>query len=270
MDLYTHQNVTLTSESIWHELARVIKPNSMVYLESDVATFGSLADPSLGRKKFLRALAEIFLRLAGPDGHLIVPAFSYSWGSSSRDKTFDILKAKSAVGTLAEFLRTEPGFERTMDPMFSFSIHGPRRAELKQIAHDSFGPESVFAKMLRENAYLVSFGLNLYDPTFVHFVEQFVGENVTPCRYRSAVEFRGEWIDETGRRTSGSHSCYMRSLDSDFTFTDERLLVDLQREGRIQTLKLGGGTVHISDCQSVFRIGRDGMIRDPYYFVTKG
>ena len=269
MELYQFLDSKITSQEMLEQLSQHIKPNSTLYLESDVATFGRLANPDLGKQEFLGELFSIFVRLAGPDGHVIVPTFSYSWGSTNKEKIFDVLQTKSKTGTLSEYVRRREGTIRTIDPMFSFSIFGKRKNELAKIENNSFGQGSVFAKMLRENAYLISFGLNQYDPTFVHHVEQFSSETFNPCPYRSLVEFKGELINENGQHHKGSHFCFMRALGDTHFFSDIKLLRALRQDKLIQTLSIGGGTVHISDCQSVMSVSTQALKLDPYFFVIK-
>lgn len=58
-------------------------------------------------------------RATGPNGCIILPAFTYSYGNH---KVFDPLKSKSSVNCLANYcIHTHQGF-RTQDPMFSYVI----------------------------------------------------------------------------------------------------------------------------------------------------
>ena len=36
-----------------------------------------------------------------------------------------------------------------------------------------------------------SFGLNKFDPTFVHYVEQFFDQNIKKIKYRKRLKFKG-------------------------------------------------------------------------------
>ena len=45
---------------------------------------------------------------------------------------------------------------------------------------------------MHEKKYkLVSFGLNKFDPTFVHYVEQFFDQNIKKIKYRKRLKFKG-------------------------------------------------------------------------------
>ena len=62
-----------------------------------------------------------------------------------------------------------------MDPMFSVLIFGKNRKKYI-VSNDSFGPNSIFDKIFKENFKLISFGIDKFDPTFVHYVEQYFNE----------------------------------------------------------------------------------------------
>ena len=68
--------------------------------------------------------------------------------------------------------------------MFSFFILGNNKNYFKNISNNSFGKKSIYEKIYKNNGLLVSFGLNQFDPTFVHFVEQYYSENITKLNYR--------------------------------------------------------------------------------------
>ena len=45
--------------------------------------------------------------------------------------------------------------------------------------------------MHEKNTKLISFGLNKFDPTFVHYVEQFFDQNIKKIKYRKRLKFKG-------------------------------------------------------------------------------
>ena len=48
--------------------------------------------------------------------------------------------------------------------------------------------------MHQSNTKLISFGLNKFDPTFVHYVEQFFDENIKKINYRKKFKFKGIFL----------------------------------------------------------------------------
>ena len=60
----------------------------------------------------------------------------------------------------------------------SFFLLGKDSNKLQKIGRNSFGYNSLFEKINNNNTYLVSFGLNKFDPTFVHYVEEYFDSNI--------------------------------------------------------------------------------------------
>ena len=58
-----------------------------------------------------------------------------------------------------------------------FKVFGKNSKNYSKIGNDSFGKKSLFEKINNKSTKLISFGLNRFDPTFVHYVEQFFDEN---------------------------------------------------------------------------------------------
>ena len=73
--------------------------------------------------------------------------------------------------------------------MFSTLINGQKADRFKSLTNNSFGIGSFFHELYKENAKLISFGLNQYDPTFVHFCEQYFDENIMKIGYRKNKKF---------------------------------------------------------------------------------
>ena len=75
--------------------------------------------------------------------------------------------------------------------MFSFLIFGKDKNKLKNIGNSSFGKKSLYEKINNNKTYLVSFGLNKFDPTFVHYVEEYFDRNFEKINYRFLKKFSG-------------------------------------------------------------------------------
>ncbi|MFZ4712629.1 MAG: AAC(3) family N-acetyltransferase [Bacteriovoracaceae bacterium] len=270
MNLYKFADQTISSDLFLESMSKHIQKGSVLYVEFDLMTFGKIYEPLMSKSDFLTEIWSLLKKVVGPDGLVVSSTFSYSWGSSNPEKIFDVLKTRSQVGTMSEFLRqnqTKLNIIRTEDPMFSVVVSGQGQNEFAQVGNSSFGEKSIYEKMLERNAYLVTFGLNRYDPTFVHFVEQFFSEKISPYPHRSLVEFSGDLINKDGEKSSGKHYSFMRSIGGTYKFSDKKLVTALKEENLMSSLKIGGGMIHISDCQSVFKVGMEGLSKDASFFV---
>ena len=258
----------ISTQTFINAMRPYVQQGDTVSVEMDIMVFGKLYDSTIPKKDFLDGIFSIFSALVGPSGHIVLPSFSYSWGMDKKEKIFDIQNTPGKVGTFPEFFRKNINCSRTLDPMFSFLICGQRSEELASINKSSFGKGSVYEKMLNENAKLISFGLKQYDPTFVHYVEQYFDENMQKIDYRYLKKFEGTIIDK-GVNYQSEHYSFMRYPGSEWFFSEKKLVQDLKKTDRLVSLKIGNASVDISSCADVFEAGINGMKSDMHYFVEK-
>jgi aminoglycoside 3-N-acetyltransferase len=272
MDLFEYKGKILDVETFVGALAPYVNQGDILCAEVDTMRFGKLLS-GLSRDKFLAGFLELFQRLVGPCGALVIPTFSYSWGANSSDKTYDIVNTPARVGVFPEFFRRQSSVIRTMDPMFSLAIWGADAEDLALgVSKNSFGKGSFYERMLTHNAKLVSFGLNKYDPTFIHYAEQYFHENIRSLDYRFVKKFEGELVDIEGNRYSDVHYCFSRHLDNrgDWKFYDKGLMADLCDRGALHEVTIGGGVVRICEARTVFEVTLAGLTRDMHYLIRKG
>ena len=186
----------LTQKKIIKKLSKFIKKGDIINCEFDLAKFNQVANISKNKDQFIKFFLDIFLELIGKKGTLIIPGFSYSWGKNKKKKLFNRRITKPEVGILPNYLLSNRKAVRTKDPMFSFFILGNNKNYFKNISNNSFGKKSIYEKIYKNNGLLVSFGLNQFDPTFVHFVEQYYSENITKLNYRYLKKFTGILIEK--------------------------------------------------------------------------
>ena len=165
------------------KISKVIPTGSNIYLEIELIRLKAFF-VNYGSEKVLKKIFDEFKKIIGKKGNLIIPAFSYSWGDNEKKKIFSLKKTRPKTGLFPNYLLNKPGVVRTKDPMFSFLIFGKNKNYLKKIGNSSFGINSLYEKINSTNTYLVSFGLNKFDPTFVHYVEEYFNNNFKKIKYR--------------------------------------------------------------------------------------
>ncbi len=124
-------------------------------------------------------------KILGPEGTILVPTYSYSFGGNFSKKKlpiFDPLKTPSKVGPFPSFFRKQKGVIRSIDPMMSIAGLGPKAKKiLKNIPTTSYGKGCVFEKILKiRNAKCCSIGLGPNWIPFIHYVDW---KNKAPFRY---------------------------------------------------------------------------------------
>ena len=253
-------------EREFSKLSEFVSLEDIIYLEIDLMRFGKVLNSNISREDFLNFFLNLFKQLVGLKGHIIVPSFSYSWGSNQKEKIFDIKNTKSKTGIFPEFFRKIKGVRRTLDPMFSFLVYGQNRNFFIDIGNDSFGKKSLFEKIHKKGAKLVSFGLERFDPSFVHYVEQYFDSNYSKIKYRYLIKFEGELINEDGIKSSGAHYSFMRSLNSGVIYDERGIKNVLKSRKKLHTIKVANGVVNITNVTDFFDLGIQGMKRDINFF----
>ena len=126
-----------------------------------------------------------FLARASSDGEdgLVFPAFNYDF---ARTRAFNVSEDPVQVGALPEWIRKSGRFERTAVPFFSV-LHRGAIHVTEQASVNPFGPESVFAELLRLNGTVLLAGVGVDRLTILHLIEDMFG----PPLYRYDKLFVG-------------------------------------------------------------------------------
>jgi len=271
IELFEFNGEIWNIEKVLEALSMHITPGDVLCIEVDTMRFGKLL-PAVGRNQFLSNFFELFKELTCPEGVLIIPSFSYSWGADSSEKIFDINNTPGKVGIFPEFMRVQPNVERTSDPMFSYLIFGNNAINIAKIAgKNTFGPNGIYRYLHENNAKLISFGLDGYDPTFIHYAEQYYHTNVHELDYRYIKGFNGEIINSFGKRFRDKQYCFSRILDryEGWDFYDKNLILSLKKDKLLHEIAIGGGMVRIADAESVFNASQNGLSENKYFFIHK-
>ncbi|MDX3517387.1 AAC(3) family N-acetyltransferase [Streptomyces scabiei] len=164
------------------------------------------------------AVRDVLLHALGPEGTLIVPAFTPENSDTSREHRRQVAgmteREKAdyrasmlpfeqdatpcpTMGALAECVRTTPGAVRSAHPQTSFAALGPRSAELLA-DHDPtchFGEGSPMATLYAAEAQILLLRVGFEVCSAFHLAEY----RMTPGRpkrtYRCVVEEKGNWIE---------------------------------------------------------------------------
>lgn len=191
------------------------------------------------------AVRDTLLEALGPDGTLVVPAFTPENSDTSREyqaateemdewekaefrasmPPFDpATTACPTMGALAECVRTTPGAVRSVHPQTSFAALGSRAAELLA-EHDPYchlGEESPMARLYDADAQILLLRVGFEVCTAFHLAE-YRAVPTPPLRtYRCAVAGRG-WIEYKD----------LTLYDGDFASIGARLSRDLLVEREV-------------------------------------
>jgi aminoglycoside 3-N-acetyltransferase len=198
-------------------------------LHADAMALGQL--PPMSPQARFDVLFDALDQLLGPDGTLVMPTFSYSF---TKGEPFDPAATPSAVGLLSEAFRGRPGVRRSRDPIFSVAARG-RLADrfVEAAADDCFGPDSAFARLAEEDAWLACLACGFDRLTFTHYVEQAVGVD-----YRYFKTFSG-LVRDGPTETPATVRYFVRDLDRDTVIDLSRLKAALAEAGTLATAPVG-------------------------------
>ena len=261
-----HQNkLSFYKENFLKKLSKFIKKGDSLYIETDLSKFINIFKDEIRKKDFVDFYLNIFKKLIGKNGTIICPSFSYSWGQDKKKKIFDINNTQGKTGVFSEYLRQQRGSKRTLDPMFSFISIGKKKSYFTKTSNDSFGKNSVFEKMHEKNTKLVSFGLNKFDPTFVHYVEQFFDQNIKKIKYRKRLKFKGI-IKIKKKKKTQIHYSFMRPKNSKRIYSEIKIKKNLMKKKFLKQLIINKGLIQIVSCKNFFNEGILGMKKDINFF----
>lgn len=248
-------------------LSKYIKKGSIINCEFDLSRFYSIALATKNKSQYINFFIDILLELIGKKGTLIIPGFSYSWGANKKRKIFDLKKTKPQVGILPNFiLKNRKDALRTNDPMFSFFILGNNKKFFSNISNNSFGKNSIYHKILKKKGILISFGLNRFDPTFVHYVEQYFDEHYSKLGYRYLKKFSGHIVENKKIKKSFFYT-FARLENSKFIFNEKNIKKKLINAKKLKKLKILNNKIYIVNSKDFFDVGIKNLKINKNFFI---
>ena len=117
------------------------------------------------------AVVDAFLDVLGPEGTLVVPAFTPRHRRSY--SVFDPANDHSEVGRITETVRTRPGAYRSRNMRESMAALGPAAREMMRVHRAAaWGADGPFWKLYELDARIMLLGVPYYRSTFWHLIEQ--------------------------------------------------------------------------------------------------
>lgn len=248
------------------KLNKHINKNDTLYIELDLSGFYKIYDEVKSRDQFLMFFFKVFKKLVGKNGNIIVPSFSYSWGKDKKNKIFDTKESPCLTGAFPNFFKNLKNVKRTLDPNFSCLIYGKDKNKLASIGDNSFGKNSIYEKLHNKNAKLVSFGLKFFDPTFVHYVEQYYDENIKKIKYRYLKKIKGDFKVDYKKKTKVFY-CFLKNLKTKRIYSDHNIKKEMKKKGELYSTHILNNKIYICEAKNFFNTGLNGMKKNKYFFT---
>jgi aminoglycoside 3-N-acetyltransferase len=234
-----------------------VVPGDVCFLHTDIRVFGRLKTTDI--TLLLNSLEEALIDAVGPQGTLVLPAFTYSF---CNNETFDVQQSPTKMGVLNEHFRQRADVARTSHGIFSVAVWGSKQAELAVVDDDSFGADSIFGLLHRHGGKIVFFGTPMLT-TYIHYVEQSHG---VPYRYYKT--FSGVVIDR-GVRTNRQCRFYVRRLDLNVATDLARLEHAMRAEGLVKSARIGDGEILVVSADDLYRRAWQMLDEDIYSLLKE-
>ena len=199
-----------------------VSPGDVLILQSSLKGCGEIEDGPEG-------LIDSLIELLGPKGTLIMPAYNFkSW---TEEHYFDIIETPSGVGVITELFRRRKDVGRTNHPIHSLSVWGKLKDELESMQYNSsFGPDSIFKRLLDCNAMYCTIGLGSKMP----FLPCHYTEVIANVPYRRIKHFGGIYVDKDRNAKTEVYNFHVRVNKKDPVYGGHSYLIET---GKVKCLK---------------------------------
>ncbi|KZM49936.1 AAC(3) family N-acetyltransferase [Labrenzia sp. OB1] len=148
-----------------------IKSGDVIFVHSNVGYSGRM-EGARSLDELCGRTVDALFDVIGPEGTLVVPTFSYSFGSDKPERRFEPAVTPSACGSLSEYVRKLPQACRSVEPMFSVAAVGSMKKQLTEdVSKDCFGRGSFWERFLDVGGKVCNINFDA-GSTFIHYVER--------------------------------------------------------------------------------------------------
>lgn len=236
-----------------------LKAGDTVFTHSNIGVLGFPENGSTGADCF-KTVFDAFFDVLKPEGTLIVPTFTYSYG---RGEVFDPGSTVSQMGIFAETIRKMPDAVRSEDPMFSVAAIGAKATYLTQdISNVCFGEDSFWDRFYHLGGKICNVGVFGGASTFFHYVERKLN---VPYRYDKL--FSGiTCVNGEEHKKDVIFFCQdMNNIDTRVNIDDfNRIGIE---SGSIKTTKVGRSAVCCISAKETFALIEQTIKKHPYFLT---
>lgn len=208
-----------------------------------------------------RLFLEALLEALGPEGTLVVPAFSTQ--VARRNEPYVVEQTRPNYGLFPEYVFNRPEFLRSLHPMWSVAACGPLREQVcRSGGASNFGAFSPFDMLVKLGARNVFCGLPVRTAATVsHYLEMHYG---VPYVYNKLLRWRPV---ELGAAAGEPQLAAVRYAGAVPAQDLSRFEQDLLARGAVRSARVGGGEIHSASMADMIEVGYAGLRRDVYYFL---
>jgi len=216
-----------------------------------------LGRPIGGLAMYLEAIQTVI----GPQGTLAVPTFNFAF---AQGEPYDPQQTPSKnMGAFSEYVRQQPGVQRTPHPMQSLAVMGRYADDLaRRDTLSAFDPGSAFERMLELDFKLLLMGAGSAAISMFHYCEQ---RAQVPYRYWK--NFSGQVRTPSGWQQR-TYRLFVRYLELDPQMTSEPVERLLCERGQWMSIPLNYGQISLCRMPDFVAAGDDAIVANPWCLVT--
>lgn len=247
-------------EETYHQLG--LKAGDTVYVTGNLGNFGF--HESLSKTGTLAGHAGALQKAVSENGTLATPTHTFSLCNT--DCAYDPQYTRSERGPLTEYLRTQPGSVRQFHPFASVTAVGAQAQYLcASSTRHAYGPRTPFEKMIQENAWFVSLGLQpQHTCSIVHHVEMLMG-----VPYRYTKEFLHPVVRDGQVKTEPFYQFVTYRQADLVRDRNEKIFQHPLLQQRLRSQKVGLGQVWAYRMQDFYTAAADCLEEDIYNWLKQ-
>jgi aminopeptidase-like protein/aminoglycoside N3'-acetyltransferase len=238
-----------------------LRLGDIVFFQVSHLTLGQVECEPSG-KQVCELLYSAMREVIGPDGTMLLPAFSFSF---CRNEDFDAQSTPCIEGTWSssleflEYFRCLPGVFRSADPILSVAGLGPSAEKLlTRLPNTSYGKDCLYERLVKGGAKISGIGVGLAETPFLHYVEDAVG---VPFRYKKLFTGR---VGQNGKLGKQGWILTVPIQAANGHPDGTRLEQVARSEGRCGIGQVGLGEVVSVDCRSFYELISRKIAEDPW------
>lgn len=235
-----------------------IPQSRVVIVHSSLFKFGLIEGGAAGAYTCIRD--EL-----GPDTTIVMPAFTFSFGST---RVWHAKDTKSECGALTEYFRTKVATTRSLHPFHSVCAIGPMAEEITSgLCLSSFGKSSAFERLYDMDALNLSVGTEFIGgATFLH-----TGEEQMKIPYRFMKPFPGDVRNMDDQPIDITFEMYCREIGDTYEYDNvwDGCWDDLNKQGLFKVTHLKGAMLSLCNIKETLDAFKGFLKADPYYCAQR-
>ncbi|MGY5142938.1 MAG: AAC(3) family N-acetyltransferase [Candidatus Nitrosopumilus sp. bin_32a] len=237
-----------------------IKVGDSIFVHSNIGFFGRLENAN-NSKEYCEIFKDAIFEVIGEKGTLIVPTFSLSY---CNNQIFDKKTTKSfECGVFSEFIRELKNSKRSDDANFSVAAVGGKSDYFtKNVSEYSFGIDSFWDRLWKENGKICRFNMSPDYNTFIHFVERELN-----VEYRYDKGFSGTSIIDN-KKIKNTYYHYVHDLEN-LNHLPNLIKLDMKSKelGLSKSEDLGKGQIIVISTKDVYNVIHKEIKNDVNFLI---